>query len=218
VAHLAAALSFVARRCMRWSAGLLAIMFALFALLQDLPGTLAHPATRIFWSLTAREATFSMGALALFSTQIRERWPNTSNRFATAARVWVAMVIIFYGIEHLLYPQYSPGVPDSKITSAWVPLPLLLSYLTGILLVAFGVAMFIRRYASLAGALAGLLMLLLTLALYVPEFFLAHGVPGQVTAINFVFDTLLFSGMLLVVTKASLDSESAPIARSHAIS
>ena len=216
VAHLAAALSFVARRCIRWSSIFLAIMFALFVLLMDLPATLRHPAILLNWSLAARQTTFAIGALALFSTAIRDRRPQTSNTLAAIARIWTAGVLIFYGVEHILRPQYSPGVPDSMLTASWVPLPLVIGYATGILLIAFGIAMFVRKYASSGAALAGLLMVLLTLALYVPQFFLAHSVSEQVNAINFVFDTLLFAGMLLVVTRAILDSESRPIAMSHA--
>lgn len=215
VAHLAAALSFVARRCVRWAAFFLALMFALFVLLMDLPAAVGHPAIRLDWSLAARETTFSVGALALFATAVRERWPMPSDKLASIARVWTGFVLIFYGIEHVLYPQFSPGVPDSKITSAWVPLPLAIAYLTGILLIAFGIAMLIRKFAGSAGAFAGWLMLLLTVALYVPEFFLARTLAQQVDALNFVFDTLLFAGMLLLVARAILDSQSRSIARSN---
>jgi hypothetical protein len=45
-------------------------------------------------------------------------------------------------------------------------------------------------------------MLLLTLVLYVPEFFLARTASQWVTAINFVFDTLLFSGTMFVISRA----------------
>jgi hypothetical protein len=48
-------------------------------------------------------------------------------------------------------------------------------------------------------------MVLLTLALYVPQFFLAGTVQERVTAINFIFDTLLFAGTVLVVSKAIAD-------------
>jgi uncharacterized membrane protein len=202
VAHLAAALSLVARRLIRWSAFFLAIMFALIVVLLWLPSAVAHPAVRMSWIVTVRETTFSMGALALFSTQVWPRWPRRAERLAAVARVWTGIVLVFYGVDHLLHPQYSPGVPDTKPTAAWVPLPLLLAYLTGILLIAFGIGMFVRRYADSAGTLAGLLMLLLTLALYVPEFFLARSVSQQVTALNFVADTLLFSGTLFVITAA----------------
>ena len=92
---------------------------------------------------------------------------------ASIARVWTGMVLIFYGVEHMLHPEISPGVPSSRVTSAWVPLPLVIAYLTGILLIGFGIAMLVRKYAGSAGASAGLLMALLTLALYVPDFFLA---------------------------------------------
>ena len=197
VAHVAAATSFVARRYIRWSAMLLAIMFALFVLLMDLPAAIAHPATRMNWSLAAREATFSIGALALFVTET-----GTLKRAVGFIRVWTAGVLVFYGVEQLLYPQYSPGVPNARLTPAWVPVPLVIAYVTGALLVAFGVATLRKRYASSAVAQAGILMLLLTLGLYVPEFFLARAVSQWVTAINFVFDTLLFSGTMFVISRA----------------
>jgi hypothetical protein len=58
-------------------------------------------------------------------------------------------------------------------------------------------------------------MTLLTVTLYLPNWFLARSVAERVTAINFIFDTLLFAGMLLVITRAILDSESLPAARSQ---
>ena len=205
VAHLAAALSFVARRCIRWSAIFLAIMFALFVLLLWLPSAVSHPAIRITWIVTVRETTFSMGALALFATAVRDRFPGLSSRLAGVARVWTGMVLIFFGIQNILYPQYSPGVPDTQPTASWVPMPHVIAYVTGILLIAFGIAMLVRKYAGSGGTLAGLLMVLLTLVLYVPQFFLARNVAEEVTAINFVFDTLLFAGTLFVITRATLE-------------
>jgi len=77
-----------------------------------------------------------------------------------------------------------------------------LAYVVGTLLIVFGVAMVVRKHAALAGKYAGVLMLLLTAVLYVPQSFLARGVAEQVTALNFVFDTLLFGGTMLVIAKA----------------
>jgi uncharacterized membrane protein len=54
VALIAAALSFVARRCMRRSAPLLALIFALFVLLLHLPNAIAHSGTRIYWVFAPR--------------------------------------------------------------------------------------------------------------------------------------------------------------------
>jgi uncharacterized membrane protein len=211
VAHLAAASSFVARRYVRWSAICLAIMFALFVLLMDLPGAIEHPAVRLNWSLAAREATYAMGGLALFAAVTRDSWPQVSKTLAGMTRMWMAGVLVFYGVEHVLDPQYSPGVPDSMLTAAWVPAPLMIAYATGILLIVFGLAMFVEKYASVGAALGGLLMVLLTLALYVPQFFLARNATEQVTALNFVFDTLLFAGTVLVIGRAAAATASVPL-------
>lgn len=202
VAHLAVALSFVARRYVRWSALCLALMFGLFVLLMDLPAALKRPEVRLFWSLAARQTTFAIGALALFATVTRARWPSRAMIIATIARFWTAAVLVFYGIENFLFPQFAPGVPSTTPTATWIPLPALIAYATGILLVAFGLAMFVEKYASAAAARSGLLMTLLTIVLYVPQWVIARGVARQVTAINFVYDTLLFAGTMFVIGRA----------------
>jgi hypothetical protein len=63
--------------------------------------------------------------------------------------------------------------------------------------------MFIWKYASSAGTLTGLLMVLLTLTLYVPQLVLARTAPEQVTGINFIADTLLFAGTMLVIARTN---------------
>jgi len=207
VAHLAAATSFVARRYMRWSTIGLAVMFGLFVLLMDLPAAIARPSIPLNWLLAARQATFAIGGVALFATVTKSDSPPLSRTLATIARIWTAIVLVAYGIQHLVHPEYTPGVPSPVPTAAWVPFPQLIAYATGMLLVASGIMMFVRRYASAGAALGGLLMLLLTLALYVPQFFLAGNDQARITAINFVFDTLLFAGMLLVISKAISDTD-----------
>jgi len=198
VAHLAAALSFVARRYVRWSAPCLALMFALFVLLMDLPGAIANPGSRMGWILAVRETTFSIGALCVFALAIRDRSPRAAARIAVIARFWMASVLVYYGIDHVLHPQYTPGVPSKALTQAWVPLPAAVSYATGVLLIVFGLAMFVEMYGSAAATLGGLLMTVLVVGLYVPQFFLADTASKQLVGINYVFDTMLFAGTLFV--------------------
>jgi len=204
VAHLAAAVSFVARRYVRLAALLLAIMFALFVLLMDLPGAIAHPGVRIAWSLAARQSTFALGALALFTIEAPAE--RRQRPLVSVIRVWTAFVLVFYGVENMLYPQYWPGVPDVTAVASWVPLHSLLAIVTGLLLVACGVAMLVERYAVVAAAVAGWWMVLLTLGLFLPQFVVAGGVPEHVVALNFFFDTLLFACMMLVIGRAILES------------
>ena len=215
-AHLAAAISFVARRYVRWSAFWLCVMFALFVLLMDLPTAVTHPGMRMAWILAARETTFSVGALAVWAMVMRADRPAAARTVATVARVWMACVLVYYGIDNLLHPQFSPGVPDTMHTAAWVPAPEAVAYLTGLVLVAFGLAMFARRHAATAAACAGSFMVLLSLVLYVPQFFLASTVGGRVTGINFVFDTLLFAGTVLAIGGAIRAAEAPAVAAARA--
>src|SRR5262245_14198 len=186
VAHLAAAVSFVARRYVRLSSIGLALMFALFVLLMDLPAAVTHAGNRMVWVLVARQATFSIGALSLFAVVTSDSRPQASATIATIARMWMACVLVFYGIENALFPQFTPGVPDSTPTAPWVPAPHIVAYVTGLLLIVCGVAMFVRKSAALAAAWAGLLMTVLTVGLHGPQFFIAQSAEGKVNAINFI--------------------------------
>ena len=201
-ALIAAALSFVARRSMQWSAPLLSLMFALFVLTLHLPNAIANAGTRIFWVFPFRESEFALGALGVFAYQNPDSWLNRSGRFALIARLWTAITIIYFGSQNLLYPQYSPGVPDQRPTSAWVPAPLFVAYLTGTILVVLGIAMLFKRAAVVAVTSIGIFMTVLTIALFGPDLLLARGVPQQVEAINFVADTLLFAGTMFAVARA----------------
>src|SRR5262245_25437841 len=103
VAHLAAAVSFVARRYLRLSSICLALMFALFVSLMDIPAAVAQPGNRMFWVLVARQATFSIGALALFGVVTSDSSPNAAATIGTIARMWAACVLVFYGVVNILY-------------------------------------------------------------------------------------------------------------------
>ena len=78
-AHLAAALSFVARRFMRWSTIALAVMFGLFVLLMDLPGAISRPADPFSWML----AVFA--SLAFLVARRFERECRSRPEFITPA-------------------------------------------------------------------------------------------------------------------------------------
>jgi uncharacterized membrane protein len=202
VCLLAAGASLATKRATRWSSGLLALLFALFVLLIHLPNAIMRAGTRIFWIFPFREGTFAFGAFAIFVTAARPPWAQQSGRFSLIVRLWTAFVVVFYGVEHLLYPQFSPGVPSPRPTSAWVPLPLAVSYATGAILIALGVTALVKRVAVAGITLVGILMTVLTLVLYVPDLFLANGVQQEITAINFVADTLLFAGSMFTIASA----------------
>jgi uncharacterized membrane protein len=208
VCLLAAALSFVTRRLIRWSAPLLALLFALFVVLLYLPSAITHPRVRIVWIFPFREGTFAIGAFCVFVYEVR--FARRSGRLALALRLWTAAVAIFFGLQNILYPQFSPGVPDQQPTSAWVPLPHVVAYLTGVLLVAMGATMLFGKSAARAITAVGVLMTVLAIGLFAPDLILARGVLQRVTAINFVADTLLFAGMVFAIARVVASSSGEP--------
>jgi uncharacterized membrane protein len=179
----------------------LALLFALFVLLIHLPNAIEHARTRIFWIFPFREGTFAVGAFSIFVCETQPTWARRFG-FSLVLRLWAAFVTVFFGIQHLGYPQFAPGVPSPVPTSSWVPLPHVVAYLTGAILVALGVAALFKRTAVAAITWVGILMAVLTVVLYVPDLFLAHSTPQHIKAINFVADTLLFSGSMLAIARA----------------
>jgi uncharacterized membrane protein YphA (DoxX/SURF4 family) len=203
VALIAAALSLVLWIRVRLTATLLAIMFLLFVLMIHVPNAVAQMHDRIIWNVAMRDLSFGAGALALagsLGSELRERGNNV---LVWVGRVIVAVVLMVYGVELILYPQFAPGVPLAKLTPPWVPGPHVWALLTGLVCIGGGVAILIRRYCRDGAAAVGLVMTLLTLFLYVPILLMASGVPTVLEGANYVWDTLLFAGAVLLVAAAS---------------
>jgi uncharacterized membrane protein len=198
VALLAAAISFITWRHVRWSATLLALLFLIIVATIDLPILPMHARERLFWTLTVRELAFASGALVLAVSL----WPRSTSRMGVAlmrlGRVFVAATMVFYAIQHFLFPRFVPGVPLEKLMPAWVPAPTLISYLVGTTLLLAGMGLLIRRTIRIAAAGAGIVLLLLTAFFYVPILAMEIHSPLAVEGINYVFDTLLFAATALL--------------------
>jgi uncharacterized membrane protein len=196
-ALLAAAISFIAWRYVRWSASLLALLFLIIVATIDLPNLPKHAHERLFWTLTMRETAFAGGAMVLAgSLWSRGRSPGTV--LIILGRLFVACTFVFYAIEHFLFPRFVPGVPLEKMTPAWVPAPTLLAYIVGITLLAAGVGLMIRRTRRTAATIAGTVLLLLTIFFYVPILITEIRSPLAVEGVNYVGDTLLFAATALL--------------------
>jgi uncharacterized membrane protein len=196
-ALLAAAISFIAWRYVRWSASLLALFFLLVVATIDLPGLPKGMHNRFFWILTIRETCFAGGALVLAGSM----WPRGSlvgPALMRIGRVIVALTMVFYAVEHFLFPLFVPGVPLEKPIPAWMPAPALLSYFVGITLILAGVGLLIGQTVRIAAAGAGMVLLLLTAFFYVPIFLMELHTALVVEGLNYVGDTLLFAATALL--------------------
>ena len=121
-AWIAAAISFIAWRHVRWSAGLLALAFLIIVATIDLPNLPINAGKRLFWTLTFRELAFAGGAMVLAGSM----WPHRTLASITLIRLGrgiVATVLVFYGIQHFLFPLFVPGVPLEKLIPVGCPYP-----------------------------------------------------------------------------------------------
>jgi len=196
-ALLAAALSFIAWRCVRWSASLLALLFLIIVVTIDLPGLPKGLHQRLFWTLTVRETCFAAGAMVLAGS-LWSRGRSIGPALMLAGRFVVACTFVFYAIEHFLFPLFVPGVPLEKLIPPWVPAPALLSYFVGATLLASGVGLLIPRTRRTAAAGAGTVLTMLTIFFYVPILAMEIHSPLAVEGINYVGDTLLFAATALL--------------------
>jgi uncharacterized membrane protein len=196
-ALLAAAISFIAWRYVRWSASLLALLFLIIVATIDLPNLPKHAHERLFWTLTVRETAFAGGAMVLAGS-LWSRRRSAGTMLIMLGRSFVACTFVFYAIEHFLFPRFVPGVPLEKMTPAWVPAPTLLAYIVGTTLLVAGVGLMIRRTRRTAAATAGTVLLLLTIFFYVPILITEVRSPLAVEGVNYVGDTLLFAATALL--------------------
>jgi uncharacterized membrane protein len=207
VALIAAALSFIFRVQIRLSATLLGIMFLCFVAMIDLPNALAAPQNRIAWTLVARESVFSAGAILLaITSSARERTPD-ENRVAIGALYLVALVSIFFGIEHFLHTECVPAVPLLKVTPPWIPFAHFWTVLTGIALVVGGGAMLVRNVSRQSATALGVWVVLLVFSLYLA---IMISKP-DIEALNYFADTLMFGGVLLIASRAYNVPRKSPI-------
>jgi uncharacterized membrane protein len=196
-ALLAAAISFIAWRYVRWSAALLALLFLIIVATVDLPNMPMHTHERLFWTLSVRELAFAAGAMVLAGSE----WPRGGRASIALVRIGrgiVAATLIFYAVQHFLFPRFAPGVPLEKLTPGWVPEPALLAYLVGIILLLGGVGLLIRPTIRIAAAGSGSVLLLLAAFFYGPILAMEFHSELAVEGINYVADTLLFAGTVLL--------------------
>src|SRR5437016_5628325 len=145
----------------RLAAALVGMTMLILVLVMDLPGTLAHPHNRFFWALALRQLAFSGGAFAFAMSPWSTRpgqpsRPQLTKALVPIPRFFVGIPSLFYGVEHLLHPEYVPGIPLQQLTPEWIPGRIFLSYFVGVILILAGVCLLVNKKARIAGTSLGL--------------------------------------------------------------
>ena len=199
VALIAAALSITLKVQSRLAATLLGAMFCSFVVLMDIPAVIEQPGNRFFWALVLRELTFGSGALAFAASQMSTNRAGGARVLVTFARFVIGITAMFYGVEHFVHPTFATGVPLQKIMPEWIPLHLFWAYLAGAVLIASGACLVANKKTREAATYLGVMILLLVLFEYLPILIAS---PKDLVSQNYVFDTLAFSGAVLLLAEA----------------
>ena len=117
-------------------------------------------------------------------------------------RFFVGIPSLFYGVEHLLHPEFLPGVPLKKLTPEWIPGRIAAGYLVGLVLIAAGACLLVNRKARAAATTSGITILLTVLLVYLPMLLRA---PADIVALNYFFDTMLFGATFLLLAGAMVE-------------
>lgn len=190
---IAAALSMVTRIQARLAASLLALNFFLFVVLMDVPGWVRNPHDRFALALALRELSFSGGALALAASlfQARERGARI---LATIARYFIAIPLLFYSLEQFLHGDHVPGIPLRLVTPGYVFGHAIWTYLVAVVYAPAGILLLVGKKTRQAATWAGLSVLVVELAVYVPI--------AVVERASFLGDTLMYCGAVLLLAGA----------------
>ena len=196
---IAAALSLGTKIQVRLSANLLALTFFLFVILMDAPGWARHPENRFAPTLMLRELSFGAGPLALaatFTGQWRERGTHI---LATIARYFIAVAVLLYSFEQFLHADHVPGIPLELTTPAYIYGPTFWTYLAAAVYAVAGTLLLVGKKTRAAAVWVGLTVLVVELAVYVPFAVVER---ASLEGLNYLFDTLMFGGTVLLLAGA----------------
>jgi uncharacterized membrane protein len=207
---IAAGLSIATRINSVLAASLVAVMFVGFEALLMIPGAVADPHNRISWVIVLREFTFCAGALSIAAAR-SQTWSDRAIHAArTFVRLELGIALTFYAIQQFLYPAHVPGVPLELVTPTWIPGHAIWCFVTGAVFLVAGLCLLANRWARQAALAAGAMLLLLIIAVYLP---MLVAKPLDMEAIDYFFDTLLYSGSVLAVAGIQSQAAAAQLVR-----
>ena len=196
---IAAALSIATRIQSVTAALLFAVMILCFEAFMHIPNAVADPHDRMGWTIVLREFTFASGGLAIAASLAKTWSIRAQHLVAIFTRFGLGIPITFFGIQHLLHPALTPGVPLRLFTPTWIPGHSIWGYVTGVVYVIAGPWLIVNRRARSAALAVGVMLLVLIFAVYLPMLVAA---PLDIAnAINYLFDTLLVCGSALAVAE-----------------
>ncbi|MGH9733117.1 MAG: DoxX family protein [Candidatus Acidiferrales bacterium] len=235
-ALVAAALSLAVRKESQLAAALTGLMLLLFVLMIHIPNCFRAPHDRSIYTIAARECLLSAGAFA-YAAALAHDWRRGTYRgwglalqssaawakIASISRIVIGVVIVDYGIQQLLFPNYAPGIPQQGPEviqmPSWIPAHALWAYASGAIFLVCGIALLLNRRPRLVAEFLAAVVLVITALVYIPATIKNPaniGIGLNYVAIHFM---LAGAALMLALAMPAKSNENANIAvgvRAHA--
>jgi len=197
---IAGGLSLVTGIQARLAASLFALTFFLFVILMEAPASAHQLRNRFALTIVLREISFSGGALALAARLTEEQHRRGGHILATIARYFIAIPVLFYSFEQFMHGDHVPAVPLEPLTPTYIYGHAIWTYLAAAAYAVTGALLFVGKKTRAAATWLGLTVLFVELVVYVPI-----GVVERASldnGLNYVFDTLMYCGAVLLLADA----------------
>jgi uncharacterized membrane protein len=190
VAFFAAAAGILYERMLRPAAILLGAMFFLFVVLLHIPRIAANSRDGNEWT-SGFVALAMCGYAWVLASASSLDGSETADPFFKLGRYFFAMAFVAFGIQHFVYARFAAGLGPP-----WIPGRPLWVYLTAVVFVAAGAAIFIGKKSRMAAAVLGSIIFLFFLLLHIPRIAVQLHNPGPWTS---GFEVLALCGGALVL-------------------
>jgi uncharacterized membrane protein YphA (DoxX/SURF4 family) len=156
------------------------------------------PKTFGIWTNALKELALSGGAFVIADSATKDRENNSSiirllSKLIPLGRIFFSVTMICFGIMHLLYTEMV-----SQLIPVWIPVHIFWTYLTGLSLIASGIAIIIKIGLKLAAALLGLMILIWLIFLHIPRA-VSQPFADRGNEVISAFSALAFSGIAFVI-------------------
>ena len=196
---IAAGLSVVTGVQARLAASLLGMTFFFFVMLMDIPAWVQDPRDRFALTLALRELSFSGGALALAASLTESARKPGARTLATIARYFIVIPVLFYSFEQFRHGTYVPAIPLNRLTPTWIYGHAVWTYLAAVVYAVAGIPLLLGKKTRAAATWIGLTVLFVELVVYVPIGVVDR---ARITGINYLADTLMYCGAILLLAGA----------------
>jgi uncharacterized membrane protein len=191
---LMAAAAILFERRAHAAAVILGTAFLAALVLRHLPGLFPSDYRSIAsWNNPLKILTLSGGAFVVAASLPGHGKQTPAKVFTAFGCASLAITVGIFGIEHFIYPQFV-----ATLVPEWIPGAMFWTYFCAVALIAAGVGLLFRIWATTAAALLGAMILIWFLVLHIPRAIaMPYGPNGNEW--TSVCEALAFSGIAFIL-------------------